>query len=68
MTQLIKKDQESRQRKERKRIQIERQRNRKMRDFFFDLEIYNIYFSIFQDNYVVLLINLFSINFDFSIF
>ena len=36
--------------------------------FSFDLEIYNLYFSIFQDNYVVLLMNLSSINFDFSIF
>ena len=40
-----------------------------MKDFFFYfLEIYSFYFSIFQDNYVVLLINLFSINFDFNIF
>ena len=31
-------------------------------------EIYNLYFSIFQDNYVVLLMSLFGINFDFSIF
>ena len=31
-------------------------------------EIYRLYFSIFQDNYIVLLINLCGINFDFSIF
>ena len=31
-------------------------------------EIYGLYFSIFQDNYIVLLINLCGINFDFSIF
>ena len=46
---------------------IEWQRDIKMRDFyFFYLEIYNLYFSIFQDNYVALLINLSYIN--FSIF
>ena len=39
-----------------------------MRDFSFVFEIYNLYFSIFQDNYVVLLMNLSNINFDFSIF
>ena len=39
-----------------------------MRDFSFVFEIYNLYLSIFQDNYVVLLMNLSSINFDFSIF
>ena len=39
-----------------------------MRDFSFVFEIYNLYFSISQDNYVVLLINLSDINFDFSIF
>ena len=50
------------------RIQMERQRDREMRDFSFVFEIYNIYFSIFQDNYVVLLMNFFGINFDFSIF
>ena len=47
---------------------MERQRDREMRDFSFVFEIYNLYFSIFQDNYVVLLMNLSSINFDFSIF
>ena len=47
---------------------MERQRDREMRDFSFVFEIYNLYFSIFQDNYVVLLMNLFGINFDFSIF
>ena len=31
-------------------------------------EIYNLYFSIFQNNYVVLLMDFSSINFDFSIF
>ena len=36
--------------------------------FSFILEIYNLYISIFQDIYSVLLINLFGINFDFSIF
>ena len=39
-----------------------------MRDFSFVFEIYNLYFSIFQDNYVVLLMNFSDINFDFSIF
>ena len=34
----------------------------------FVLEIYNLYFSIFQDFYVVLLLNLSGINFNFSIF
>ena len=37
-----------------------------MRDFSFVFEIYNLYFSIFQENYVVLLMNLSSINFNFS--
>ena len=32
-----------------------------MRDFFF-LEIYSLYFSIFQDILVVLLMNFFSVN------
>ena len=50
------------------RIWMERQRDREMRGFSFVFEIYNLYFSIFQDNYVVLLMNLSSINFDFSIF
>ena len=50
------------------RIQMERQRDREMRGFSFVFEIYNLYFSIFQDNYVVLLMNLSSINFDFRIF
>ena len=36
--------------------------------FSFVFEIYNLYFSIFEDNYVVLLMNLFGINFDFNIF
>ena len=45
-----------------------RWRGREMRDFSFVFEIYNLYFSISQDNYVVLLINLSDINFDFSIF
>ena len=47
---------------------MERQRDREMRGFFFVFEIYNLYFSIFQDNYIVLLMDLSSINFDFSIF
>ena len=50
------------------RIWMERQRDREMRGFSFVFEIYNIYFSIFQDNYFVLLMNFSSINFDFSIF
>ena len=50
------------------RIWMERQRDREMRGFSFVFEIYNLYFSIFQDNYIVLLMNLSSINFDFSIF
>ena len=50
------------------RIQMERQRDGEMRGFSFVFEIYNLYFSIFQDNYIVLLMNLSSINFDFSIF
>ena len=49
------------------RIQMERQRDREMRDFSFVFEIYNLYFNIFQDNYVVLLMNLSGISFDFSI-
>ena len=44
----------------------ERQRDREMRGFSFVFEIYNLYFSIFQDNYIVLLMDLSSINFDFS--
>ena len=47
---------------------MERQRDRETRDFYFVFEIYNLYFRIFQDNYVVLLKNLSDINFDFSIF
>ena len=39
-----------------------------MRDFSFVFEIYNLYFSIFQDNYIVLLMDFSDINFDFSIF
>ena len=50
------------------RIWMERQRDREMRGFSFVFEIYNLYFSIFQDNYIVLLMDLSSINFDFSIF
>ena len=34
---------------------MERQRDKEMRDFFFVFETYNLYFSIFQYNYVVLL-------------
>ena len=45
-----------------------RWRGREMRDFSFVFEIYNLYLSIFQDNYVVLLMNLSGINFDFNIF
>ena len=47
---------------------MESQRDREIRDFSFVFEIYNLYFCIFQDNYVVLLMSLFGINFDFSIF
>ena len=47
---------------------MKRQRDREMRGFSFVFEIYNLYFSIFQDNYIVLLMDLSSINFDFSIF
>ena len=47
---------------------MERQRDREMRGFSFVFEIYNLYFSIFQNNYVVLLMNFSAINFDFSIF
>ena len=44
-----------------------------MRGFFifflsFILEIYNLYFNIFQDIYVVLLMNFSGINFDFKRF
>ena len=47
---------------------MERQKDREMRDFSFVFEIYNLYFSIFQDNYIVLLMNLSGINFDFTYF
>ena len=47
---------------------MERHRNREMRDFSFIFEIYNIYFSIFQDNYVILLMNLSDINFILAYF
>ena len=47
---------------------MDRQRDREMRGFCFVFDIYNLYFSIFQDNYVILLMNLFAINFNFSIF
>ena len=47
---------------------MKRQKDKEMRDFSFAFEIYNLYFSIFQDNYIVLLMDLSSINFDFSIF
>ena len=50
------------------RIWMERQRDREMRGFSFVFEIYNIYFSIFQDNYFVLLMDFSNINFDFNIF
>ena len=50
------------------RIQMERQRDREMRGFSFVFEIYNLYFSIFQDNYFVLLMDFSNINFDFNIF
>ena len=46
---------------------MERHKDREIERFFFSfvLEIYNL---LFQDIYVVLLMNLSSINFDFSIF
>ena len=47
---------------------MERQRERDMRDFSFIFEVYNLYFSIFKDNCVVLLMNFSGINFDCSIF
>ena len=47
---------------------MERQRDREMRGFSFVFEIYNLYFSIFQDNYFVLLMDFSNINFDFNIF
>ena len=47
---------------------MERHRNREMRDFSFIFEIYNLYFSIFQDNYVILLMNLSDINFILAYF
>ena len=47
---------------------MERQRDGETRDFSFVFEIYNLYFSIFQDNYVVLLINLSGISFDLAYF
>ena len=47
---------------------MERRRNKEMRDFSFVFEIYNLYFSIFQDNYVILLMNLSGINFILAYF
>ena len=47
---------------------MERHRNREMRDFSFVFEIYNLYFSIFQDNYAILLMNLSGINFILAYF
>ena len=47
---------------------MEGQRDREIRGFSFVFEIYNLYFSIFQGNYNVLLMNFYAINFDFSIF
>ena len=47
---------------------MERHRNKEMRDFSFVFEIYNLYFSIFQDNYVILLMNLSDINFILAYF
>ena len=46
---------------------MERQKDREM-IFSFLLEIYNLYFNIFKDIYVVLLLNFSDINFNFSIF
>ena len=54
--------------KKKVKIWMERQRDKEMIDFSFVFEIYNLYFSIFQDNYVVLLMSFSGINFDFSIF
>ena len=70
MTELIEKRKFKNQDEEKKgkNIDGEVEKQREERFFSFVLEIYNIYFSIFQDSYVVLLMNLFGINFDFSIF
>ena len=72
MTELIekkkKKIKNQDEEKKGKNIDGEVEKQREERFFSFVLEIYNIYFSIFQDSYVVLLMNLFGINFDFSIF
>ena len=70
MTELIEKKKIKNQDEEKKgkNIDGEVEKQREERFFSFVLEIYNIYFSIFQDSYVVLLMNLFGINFDFSIF
>ena len=54
--------------KKKVKIWMERQRDKEMIDFSFVFEIYNLYFSIFQDNYVVLLMSFFGITYDFSIF
>ena len=71
MTELIEKKKKIKNQDEEKKgknIDGEVEKQREERFFSFVLEIYNIYFSIFQDSYVVLLMNLFGINFDFSIF
>ena len=70
MTELVEKKKIKNQDEEKKgkNIDGEVEKQREERFFSFVLEIYNIYFSIFQDSYVVLLMNLFGINFDFSIF
>ena len=39
-----------------------------MRGFFFFFDTYNLYFNIFQDNYVILLMNLSTINFILAYF
>ena len=54
--------------KKKVKIWMERQRDKEIIDFSFVFEIYNLHFSIFQGNYVVLLMNFYAINFDFSIF
>ena len=54
--------------KKKVKIWMERQRDKEMTDFSFVFELYNLHFSIFQGNYVVLLMSLFDISFNFSIF
>ena len=70
MTELVEKKKIKNQDEEKKgkNIDGEVEKQREERFFSFVLEIYNIYFSIFQDNYIVFIMNFSDINFDFSIF